>query len=113
MSRALLNPPALRVACVMLSSVRPGKSRSSRCPISSWTAAAFLFLQDCVAVNSQDVVDTADAQTLSKEAELRLRILAELDALVHCAEDICLAQELVADELPRPDSNAECDATGR
>ena len=40
MSRALLNPipdwPALGVACVVLSSVRPGKSRSrDRCPISS------------------------------------------------------------------------------
>ena len=34
MSHALLNPipewPVLRVACVMLSSVRPGKSRSKR-----------------------------------------------------------------------------------
>ena len=38
--RALLNPlpdwPALRVACAVLSSVRPGESRSrDRCPISS------------------------------------------------------------------------------
>ena len=48
-----------------------------------------LFLQDCVAVNPQDVVDTADAQTFSKEGELCLRILAELDALVHCGDDIC------------------------
>ena len=31
---------------------------------------------------------------------------------MHCADDICLAQELVRDELPRPDSNSECDATG-
>ena len=64
-----------------------------------------------MAVNPQDAVDTADAQTFSKEGDLCLRILAELDALVHCANDICLAQKLVRDELPRPDSNSECDAT--
>ena len=45
MSRTLLNPIpdwlALRAACVMLSSVRPGKPRSrDRCPISSVAAAA-------------------------------------------------------------------------
>ena len=75
MSRALLNPfpdcPALRVDCVTLSSVRPEKSPfegpshnfivNSRCT---------LFLQDCVAVKPKDVVDTADAQTFSKEGEL-------------------------------------------
>ena len=38
----------------MLSPLRPGK-----------TAAHPLFLQDCVAVNPQDVVDTADSQTFS------------------------------------------------
>ena len=52
------------------------------------------------------------SQTLSEEGELRLRVLAELDAFVRCADDVCLAQELVRDELPRPDSNSECDATG-
>ena len=65
-----------------------------------------LFLQDFVAVNPQDVVDTADAQTFPKEGELCLRNLAKLDALVHCADDICLAQELVRYELPRPDSDS-------
>ena len=52
-------------------------------------------------MNPQDVVDTADPQTLpeERERELCLRILAELNALVHGADDICLAQELVADEL--------------
>ena len=64
-----------------------------------------------MAVNPQDVVDTADAQTLQKEGELSLRILAKLDALVRCADDICLAQELVRGELPTPDSNSGCDAT--
>ena len=59
-------------------------------------------------MNPQDVVD---AQTLSKEGELCLRILAELDAFVRCTDDTCLAQELVRDELPRPNSNSECDAT--
>ena len=41
-----------------------------------------LFLQDCVAVKPQDVVDTADSQTLS-EQKLCLRVLAEMDAITH------------------------------
>ena len=71
-----------------------------------------LFLQDCVAVNPPDVVGTANSQTLSEEGELRLRVLAELDAFVHCSDDICLAQELVRDEVQRPNSDSECDGTG-
>ena len=47
------------------------------------------------------------------EGELCLWILAELNALVHCADDICLAQELVRDELPRPNSDSERDAAVR
>ena len=91
MSRALLNPipdwPALRVACVTLSSVRSGKRRwRDRCPNLVVDRCRSLFLQDCVAVKPQDV---ADAQTLSEDGELRLRVLAELNALVHCADDIC------------------------
>ena len=50
--------------------------------------------------------------TLSEMGKFRLQALAEPDAFVHCADDICLAQELVRDELPRPDSNSECDAAG-
>ena len=69
-----------------------------------------LFLQDCVAVNPQEVVHTADLQTLSEAGELRLRILAELNALAHCPDDICLIQELVRDELPRPNNDSERDA---
>ena len=63
--------------------------------------------KNCVAVHPQDVVGTADPQTLSEKRELCLRILAEFNALVHCADDICLAQELVRDELPRPNSDSE------
>ena len=70
-----------------------------------------LFLQDRVAVNPQDMGDTADSQTLSEEGELCLRILAKLDAFVHGSDDIRLAQELVRDELPRPNGNSEYDAT--
>ena len=51
-----------------------------------------LFLEDCVAVNPQDVVDTADSQTLPKEGELCLRIVAELNVLVHCTDDVCLVR---------------------
>ena len=60
-------------------------------------------------MNPQDVVDTAVSQTLS-EGELCLRILAELNALVHCADNIFLAEELVRDKLPRPNSDSERDA---
>ena len=35
-----------------------------------------LFLEDCVAVYSQDVVDAADSHTLSEEGKFRLRVLA-------------------------------------
>ena len=35
-----------------------------------------LFLEDCVAVYSQDVVDAADSHTLSEEGKFRLRDLA-------------------------------------
>ena len=114
--RALLNPlldwPALRVACVVLSSVRSGEEPFERSlPDLIVHRCRPLFLQDFVAVNLQDVVDTADAQTFLKEGELCLRILAMLDAIVHCTDDFCLVQELVRDELPRSDSNSECDAT--
>ena len=61
-----------------------------------------LFLQDYVAVNPQDVLDTANSQTLAKEGEFCLRILAQLNSFVHCSDDICLAQELVRDELTGP-----------
>ena len=75
-----------------------------------------LFLQDCVAVNPQDVVDTADSRLSRRRANTvsgswQKLDLAELDAFVHCSDDICLAQELVRDELPRPNSDSECDAT--
>ena len=30
---------------------------------------------------------------------------------VHCSDDICLAQKLVREELPRPNSDSERDAT--
>ena len=116
MSRALLYPipdwPALRVACVVLSSVRPGKSPIER-PLPNLVVelCSPLFLQDCVAVNSQDVVHAATSQTLSEEGEFRLRVLAELDAFEHCSHDICLAQEQVRDEPTRPNSDSECDVT--
>ena len=56
------------------------------------------------------MVDTTDPQTLPEEGELCLRVLAELDAFVHCADDNCLAQELVRDKLPRPNCDSERDA---
>ena len=82
--------------------MRPGKEPFER-PLPDLVVDCryTLFLQDCVAVNPQDVVDTTDPQTFSKEGELCLWVLAELDAFVHCSDDICLAQELVRDELPR------------
>ena len=45
-----------------------------------------LFLKDCVAVYSQDVVDAADSHTLGG-GKFRLRVLAKLNAFVHCSND--------------------------
>ena len=59
-----------------------------------------LFLQDRVVVNRQDVVGTANSQTLSEEGELRLRVLAELDAFVHCSNTVCFHVSL-GRRLPR------------
>ena len=46
-------------------------------------------LQDCVAVNPQDVVDTTDSQTPSEEGELRLRSCQSWDAFAHRSDDVC------------------------
>ena len=70
-----------------------------------------LFLKDCAAVYSQDVVDAADSQTLTEEGKFRLRVLAEVDAFVHCSNDVCVGQRLVRDVLSRSDNDSECDAS--
>ena len=71
-----------------------------------------LFLKGCVAVNSQDVADAADSQTLSEEGKFRLQVLAELDAFMHRSNDVCFAQEVVREKLSESDSDSECDASG-
>ena len=50
-------------------------------------------------------------QALSEEGELRLRVLAKLGAFVHRSDDVCLAQDLVRDGLPRSNSGSEGDAS--
>ena len=119
MSRALLYPipdwPALSVACVMRHTVhRETQEEPFERPLPDLIVDRCrpLFLQDFVAVNPQDVVDTADSQTLSEEGEFCLQILATLDALVHCADDVCFAHELVRVVLSRSDGDSECDASG-
>ena len=69
-----------------------------------WKIVCFLEHSQICARSSplQDVVDTANSNTFSKEGELCLRVLAELDDFVHCSDDIRLAQQLVRDELPDP-----------
>ena len=115
MSRALLfripGWPALSVACVILSFVRPGKRPFKR-PLPNFVAdfCSPLFLEDGMAVHSQ-VVDAAHSHTLSEEGKFRLWVLAELDAIVHCSNDVCFAQELVRYVLSRSDSDSECDAS--
>ena len=105
MSRALLNPIpdwlALRFALRHAVLCETGEEPFER-PLPDLVVdlCSTLFLQDGVAVNPQDVVDTAN---LAKEGERRLRILAGLNALVHRADDICLAQELLRDVLSRSD----------
>ena len=56
------------------------------------------------------VVDAAISHALSEEGEFRLRVLAELDAFVHCSNDVCFAQELVRELRSRSDRDSECDA---
>ena len=48
---------------------------------------------------------------LSEVGELHLRVLAELDAFVRRSGDVCLARELVRDELPGSNSDSEGDAS--
>ena len=98
MSRALLNPipdwPALSRLChAVLCEAREEPFEGPLPDVVDLCSTLFLFLQDCVAVNAQDVVDTANSQTLSEQGELRLRVLAELDAFMHRSSDVCLAQE--------------------
>ena len=62
-------------------------------------------------MNPLEVGDSANSQTLSEQDELRLRVLAELDTFMHCSNDVLLTQELVRDELPRFNSDSECDAS--
>ena len=50
-----------------------------------------LFLKVCLARNSQGVFDAADSQTLLEEGKFRLRVLAQLDALVDCPNVVCFA----------------------
>ena len=75
MSRALLYPildwPALSVARVILSSVRPRKSRSRR-PLPNLVvdSCSPLFVKDCVAMHSQDVVGAANSHTLQEDGQV-------------------------------------------
>ena len=52
-------------------------------------------------VYSEDVVGSADAQTLAEEGKFCLRALTQLDTFVHCPIDVCFGQELVDDVLAR------------
>ena len=46
------------------------------------------FLQDCVAMHPEGVVDAADAKAFAKERKFCLRILAQLNTFVHCSNNI-------------------------
>ena len=87
MSCALLNPipdwPALRVALCHAVFCETWEQPFERL-LSDLVVdlCSPLFLQDCVAVNTQDVVDAADTQTLSGEGELRSCIARMTSALL-------------------------------
>ena len=49
-------------------------------------SSSFL-LQDRVAVHSQNVVDATDTKTFASEGNFCLRLLAQLNAFVHCSND--------------------------
>ena len=64
------------------------------------------FLQDCVAMHPEDVVDTANATAF-------VRILAQLNTLLHSSSDICFGRELIRNEFTAPHSNPKRSASSR
>ena len=48
-------------------------------------------------MQSEDVVDSADARSLAKEGNFSLRVLTLLHAFMHGPDDVCFCQELVCD----------------
>ena len=91
----------------MLSSVKPGKSHSrDRCPNLIADFSSSLFLQDPVALHSQNVIDATDAKTFAQESKFCLRVLTQLDTFVHSSDDVRLGQELVRDQLSRSYSDS-------
>ena len=112
-------------------STSSGPSRSSNAPTCTFTLR--LLSRNCVvlammvlslafhplpsssylpwALTKEVFEQAANSHTLSEDGKFRLRVLAELDALVHSSTDVCFAQELVRDEHSRPNSDPECDAT--
>ena len=60
---------------------------------------------------SQNVVDTTDAEVFAKKRKPRLRVLTELDSLVHGSDDVSLRQELVRNELTQSHSDSESGAS--
>ena len=62
-------------------------------------------------MHTKDVGDAADAKAFAEKRKFCLRILAQLNTLVHGANDVCLGQEVVRDALSRSDSDSEGDAS--
>ena len=114
MSRALLYPipdwPALSVACSELSSVMEEPLQGPLPNLIIHVSSTFL-LQNRVPVQPKSVIDTADAKTFTQESEFCLRILAQLNTLVHSSNDVCFGLELVRDELTGSYSNSACVAS--
>ena len=48
-------------------------------------------------MHPEEVVDSADAQSLTEEGKFRLRVMTQLHASVHGPDDVCFCQELVCD----------------
>ena len=98
-----------RLACARHTVFRENREEPFDRPLSNLVVdfcSSFL-LQDRVAVHTENVVHTTDAKTLTQDSKFRLRVLRQLNMLVHCPNDICLGQELVRNELSKSHSDCE------
>ena len=62
-------------------------------------------------MHSEDVVDSTDTKALATEGKICLRVLTQLDAFVHGADDVCLGQELICNTLSGSHCNSKCDVS--
>ena len=117
-STDLLHPkpdwPAL--ACSAPSSVNPGKSLSSDPsplpnPYSSKVLAPVSSSSRNVSMHPEDLVHSTDSQAFANEGELGLRSPTQLNALMHCSEDVCFRKVGLRQSVAIPLRPSQCSVT--